>query len=215
MRCVILCATRSFQGQKGTLVLLSCICGGSISCGRRLTLSSVDRNKDTFSADFPWPGENRPPLADFTVVTVLERVTVLEHMVTCIVFIPRKEKLLRERWGACHVSAGLRRIAASSSVLVMVVTQPQGQDGAAAPQQRLGAGKRGGKTHVRCCDLLVMWVPLTAAESCPCWGQHGDSPFVTCLKVCPDSLPGFPPSSGHARSKPEPSDPPEAQTTCH
>lgn len=34
-------------------------------------------------------------LADYTVVNVVERVTISKHMVSCIIFIPCKEKL---RW---------------------------------------------------------------------------------------------------------------------
>jgi len=85
-------------------------------------------------------------LADYTLVNMVERVTVFKHMVGCIVFTARKEKLLWEQRGVCRVSTGLPRRMATRTHF-MVVNQPRGEDGVITRQQRLGALEKGRVKH--------------------------------------------------------------------
>lgn len=80
--------------------------------------------------------------ADYTVVDTVERVGIFKHMVSCIIFSPRKEKLLRDRWGVGWVSVGVGWGTATRTRL-MAVNQLRSEDGAIAQWWGPGCRKTG------------------------------------------------------------------------
>lgn len=76
-------------------------------------------------------------LADYTVVNMVEGVTLFQHMVGWIMFIPSKREAALVAMG--HVSCIYRAMKEDSTPThLMVVNQPQCGDRVIASQQRLG-----------------------------------------------------------------------------